>query len=227
MNLAAMPIEPGNVDLDFLRGIVGRNSRVIVEIGSNDGTETLELLKRFRRASFHAFEPDARAIAKFKVKVTDPSARLYEMAVSANDGEATFHVSSGFPEGLHPDAVAYWPGGWDQSGSLRKPKRATESYPWLKFERAVTVKTVRLDTWARENGIGTIDLIWADMQGAEGDMIAGGGATLSRTRFLYVEYSNDEEYEGEPTLDALLDMLPNFSVLKRYPSDILLQNRRL
>ena len=62
------------------------------------------------------------------------------------------------------------------------------------------------------------------MQGAEGDMIAGGQATLARTRYLYTEYSNEEIYEGEPTLEALLAMLPKFSVVKRYPSDVLLKN---
>jgi len=40
-----------------------------------------------------------------------------------------------------------------------------------------------------------------------------------------VEYSNDEIYEGEPTLPVLLDMLPNFSVVKRYPADVLMKNR--
>ena len=50
------------------------------------------------------------------------------------------------------------------------------------------------------------------MQGAEGDMIAGGQATLARTRYLYTEYSNEEIYEGEPTLETLLAMLPNFQL---------------
>ena len=82
----------------------------------------------------------------------------------------------------------------------------------------------RLDNWARENSIGAIDFIWADTQGAEGDLISGGQATLARTRYLYLEYSNDEIYEGEPSLQALLAMLPNYSVIKRFPNDVLLKN---
>jgi hypothetical protein len=82
----------------------------------------------------------------------------------------------------------------------------------------------RLDTWAAQNGIARVDFIWADVQGAEGDLISGGKDTLARTRFFYTEYSNDEWYEGQPTLAQIMDMLPNFRILQRYPMDVLLEN---
>jgi hypothetical protein len=62
------------------------------------------------------------------------------------------------------------------------------------------------------------------MQGAEGDLISGGRSTLGHTRYLYTEYSDEEWYEGQPNLARLIDMLPNFSVLKRYPMDVLFKN---
>ena len=66
-----------------------------------------------------------------------------------------------------------------------------------------------------------------DMQGAEGDLVAGGRETLARTRYLYTECFDDELYEGAPTRSALLDMLPDFEVVRLYESDILLRNARL
>lgn len=48
-----------------------------------------------------------------------------------------------------------------------------------------------------------------------------------RTRYLFCEYSNEELYEGEPTLEALLDMMPGFEVLQRFPFDVLLRNTTL
>src|SRR5262249_38876283 len=158
---------------------------------------------------------------------------LFKMAIGAIDGEAEFHVSSGLPPDVDAvTAAANYPRGWDQSGSLRRPKAHRKKWPWCKFKSVITVDVRRLDSWARENAISTIDLIWADMQGAEGDLASGGQATLAKTRYLYVEYSDEEIYEGEPNLEALLGMLPNFSlgmmpnfsVIKRYPSDVLLKN---
>jgi 2-O-methyltransferase len=119
---------------------------------------------------------------------------------------------------------AEYPEGWDQSGSLRAPKSHKIVWPWVKFESIVAVQVRRLDTWARENGIGTVDFIWVDLQGAEGDLISGGREALARTRYLYTEYSNDELYEGQPNLVQLMEMLPNFSVLSRYAMDVLFKN---
>jgi hypothetical protein len=84
-----------------------------------------------------------------------------------------------------------------------------------------------LDSWASEQGITKVDLIWADMQGAEGDLVAGGSETLAQTRYLYTEYSDEEWYEGQPTLARLVDMLPNFWILRRYRWDVLFENKTM
>ena len=54
--------------------------------------------------------------------------------------------------------------------------------------------------------------------------MSGGRETLARTRYFYTECFDDELYEGAPNLSALLDMLPNFEIVKRYESDVLLRN---
>ena len=41
-----------------------------------------------------------------------------------------------------------------------------------------------------------IDLIWADVQGAEADLIEGGTEALRRTRYFYTEYNNQELIRG-------------------------------
>jgi hypothetical protein len=72
-----------------------------------------------------------------------------------------------------------------------------------------------------------IDLIWADTQGAEGDLIAGGAEALAATRFFYTEYSNDEWYDGQPDLKKIADMLPNFDIVHRFSMDALLRNKAI
>ena len=75
--------------------------------------------------------------------------------------------------------------------------------------------------------IDTVDFIWADVQGAEGDMIRGGLRVLSRTRYLYTEWSDDELYEGQATLTEILRLLPDFRVVELWSDDVLLENTRL
>lgn len=99
-------------------------------------------------------------------------------------------------------------------------------YPSITFERTITIKTANLDTFCNEQGIETIDFIWMDVQGAEIDIIQGGQNTLTKTRFIYTEYSRMELYEGQATLRQLLKQLKTFKILVKYPKDVLLQNKK-
>lgn len=174
---------------------------IILEVGANDGKTTNEFLTEFPGATIYAFEPDARAIAKWRRNVRSGNAVLIETAIGATDGTQEFWVSGGTPPG------GGYPDGWDQSGSLRRPKTHREFWPWVTFDRTIPVPVARLDTWSRENYSGPIDLIFADVQGAEGDLIAGGRDTLAAARFFYTEFSNSEWYDGQPTLTAIQDSI--------------------
>lgn len=218
------PVTNEQITGEFVANLIGTDAQMILEIGAHHGGHTAAFLKFFPRAQIHAFEPDPRAVKVLKSNVNDPRLRIHEIAIGAQNGKAEFHISSGLPPDATAQVEAIYPQGWDQSGSLRAPKTHKQKWPWCKFKKTITVAVRSLDHWAQRCEIGEIDFIWADMQGAEGDMIAGGQATLDRTRYLYTEYSNEEIYEGEPTLETLLAMLPKFSVVKRYPSDVLLKN---
>jgi len=220
-------ITPGEINLRYLRGVVGPSASVILEIGANDGSHTRQMLEQFPQAVIYAFEPDPRAFAKFSANVRDPRVRVFNAAIGGTDGEAEFHTSGGLPPTMTEEKAVRYAQGWDQSGSLRAPKTHTMVWPWCEFGEKIPVRVHRLDTFARDNAIGPIDLIWADMQGAEGDLIAGGAETLAKTRFFYTEYSDDEWYEGQPTLQALADMLPSFKIVHRFPMDVLFKNAAL
>lgn len=228
MSQTIPPVSPGTFNAQYMWELIGgAEAPVILEIGANNGDHTARFLKLFPKAKLYAFEPDPRAIRKFKAQVSDPRARLFEIAIGAEDGEAEFHVSSGLPDNMPPHKKALYPEGWDLSGSLRAPKTHTIVWPWVKFERTIAVPVKRLDTWAQENGVGRIDFIWADVQGAEGDLIAGGAAALARTRYFYTEYGDFEYYEGQVTLAQIAALLPNFRILRRYKTDVLLENVNL
>jgi 2-O-methyltransferase len=82
-----------------------------------------------------------------------------------------------------------------------------------------------LDTWSEQHQIGNADFIWADVQGAESDLVEGAARFLKSSRYLYTEYSNDEWYEGQVTLNELLEKLPDFDLVRRYQMDALFENK--
>jgi 2-O-methyltransferase len=208
-----------------LKKIVGE-ARVILDIGCNDGEHTNLFLKLFPGATIHAFEPDERAIRRFKENVKSDLVHLHEIAIGDCDGETTFYKSGGMPKKCRLKL----PEGWDLSGSIMKPKNHLKKHPWCTFEDGGKIQVKSLDTWARENNIDKIDLIWADVQGAELQLILGGAKTLLKTRWLYTEYSNDEMYEGQLQLDTLADIMQmglHFDVETIYDNDVLFRNTQL
>jgi 2-O-methyltransferase len=216
----SFPITPGALSADEIRLCVGKDDPVIIEVGANCGQTTVEMLKAMPRATIHAFEPDPRAIAKFRAAVTGPNVHLYECAIGATNGTANFHQSSG------AEQLPEYGEGWDQSGSIRRPNSHLTVWPWVKFEKQISVPIMTLDTWSELHHIEKADFIWADVQGAESDLVEGAARLLRASRFLYTEYSNEEWYEGQITLAELRARLPDFDLVMRYPMDALFRNKR-
>jgi hypothetical protein len=60
------PITPGAMSANDIRQLVGKVDPVIVEVGANCGQTTIEPLKAMPTVTIFAFEPEPRAIAKFR-----------------------------------------------------------------------------------------------------------------------------------------------------------------
>jgi len=215
-SLDSIVIESGNLSADDIRRMVGKDNPIIIEIGANIGQSTIEFIKVMPKARIYCFEPDPRAAAKLRQKISSIQAdvKIFECAVGDFNGTVSFHQSSG--EGDQKD--------WDQSGSIREPKNHSIAWPWVKFQSKIEVPIVRLDDWAIEQGIVDVDFIWADVQGAEIDLIKGAKKILESSRFFYTKYSNDEWYEGQADLKQLYEALDNFSVCRIFRMDALFEN---
>ena len=214
------PLEPH----DFV-GLISANP-VIVEIGAYDGYHTKEFFKHFRPFRYFSFEPDSRALTSY-IHQRDSKRwknyRLYEAAISDQDGTADFHFS-------HDSRRSSQYGG---SSSLRRPKEHLDHFKWCTFPETRKVTTMRLDTWREQQAVAEfgpfmIDLIWADTQGAENMLIAGGSETLNGyTKLFYTEVEEYEMYEGQTNLAGLVQMLPQFRLIGTFESNALFAHRTL
>ena len=215
--LCDRPVEPGSLAVSEVAALVNRDDPVILEIGANDGQHSKAFLRTFPRCRLFCFEPDHRAIERWRARITNPRATLFEGAIGATDGTAAFHMSAGREDQVRD--------GWCDSGSLRPPKEHLRVHPDITFPRVIDVPCLRLDTWLASAKLTRIDFIWMDVQGAERDVIAGGAEALAMTRWLYTEYSNKELYEGQANLAELCGLLPEFALRRRFKGDALFQAR--
>ena len=218
---------PHELTAENIANFVGR-SPLMLEIGSHEGSDTAKFLEAMPGISLWCFEPEQRAIVRFKDRIgSDPRVTLYEAAVAHLDGEHVFYPSGG--KAGHMDD-------WDYSGSLNTPTGHLERSPEIKFKEPVTVKCRSLDSWLDsvygqplEDEDRDLDFIWADVQGSQRDVIAGGQKTLKITRFLYIECHHPSPlYEGEPSREELIALLPDFEPMGIYATDnILFKHRNL
>lgn len=201
-----------------IKFLLKKENPLILEIGSHNGSDSKEFLEEFSKIKLFCFEPDPRTIKEFKEKIKDKRCKLQKLALSNKKGEIEFYLSENIDDSKKGS----------DSSSLKKPKEHLEKFPWIKFDKKIKVKTNTLDNWTRKNKIKKIDFIWADVQGAEKELILGGKETLNKkTKYFYTEFYNKELYEGQIGLKEILKMLPNFKVIKIYGNNVLLKNKNL
>jgi len=114
------------------------------------------------------------------------------------------------------------------SSSINEPKEVLTYWPEMTFEKK-QIESIKLDTYVNQNNLQDriIDFIWADIQGAEVNLIKGGKNTFKNVRYFYTEYSNGNLYKGDKGLNGILKLLPNFEIECDYKGDVLLKNKYL
>jgi FkbM family methyltransferase len=205
------------IEMRELRSLLMREDPTILELGAHNGWNTMQFLESFSSSFVHCFECDPRPLKNLKKVLKKRKVKkrvfVYEIAVSDKCGEHVFFQSGGHPS---TDFKAEW----DCSSSLLEPTGHLEHFPWCNFNRRIYVNTISLDSWYVENKKRLpelVDLIWADLQGAEHLMIKGGKTVLDRTRYLFCEYYNTPMYAGQRNMQELFDMLgSNWQPLATY-----------
>jgi FkbM family methyltransferase len=201
-----------------IKNLINKENPMIFEIGCADGGDTLEFINTFSDLEIYCFEPEPKNIKLVKEKINYPKHHLFEGVISDVNGELIFNRS----RTDNPDDLSY-------SGSIKKPKEHLNEWSFIKFDEQITVKSITLDKFCEDKNIQLIDFIWADVQGAEENLIMGGLNTLNtKVRYFYTEYSNKEYYEGQLRLDALLNLMgDNWELVRDFGSDVLLKNKTL
>lgn len=188
---------PTEAEMELRRLFRANEALVICDIGACEGEDSIRYARRFPHARVFAFEPlpanQALVRAHF-ARAAAANAELIPLALSAGTGEAQFHVSSGRPPDLF--AGENWNDG-NKSSSLLAPASPDPMHGWIKFKETISVRTESLDNFCATRGLGQIDFIHMDVQGAEHLVLAGATAMLPCTTAIWLEVSSRELYQGQ------------------------------
>jgi len=216
--------------LERLKGVVAESDNpVLFEFGMCDGYHSniiLEILSNSGKPFiYHGFEPVKELYENIRLKYNPNLGKVYywNKAIADKVGFMEFFKSGGYRIENGQVKDHYY-----GSSSIRKPKLVTQAWKDMTF-KTITVETTTFDAHVNHFGLKDklIDFVWADIQGAEVDLINGGKETFQSVRYFYTEYANSEYYEGEIGLYEICKMLPDFKIVEDYGGDVLLKNKKI
>jgi FkbM family methyltransferase len=216
----------------FKQIISASDSPFVIEFGGCDGYHSnlmIDVLNSIRpNFSYHIFEPVPELVEHINTRIgrfinNNPNIKVFNEAIGSKTGQVTFYQSGGtkYENGVIADS-------YYGSSSVRKPKLVLQAWKDMRFTETIC-KSLTFDDYVVREGINNriIDFVWADIQGAEVDLILGGQEAFKNVRYFYTEYCESELYEGEINLNKILELMPNFEVVEDYNGDVLLKNKNI
>ena len=203
---------------------------VFFEVGVMDGACSAGFYSYMEKNSrddnrYFAFEPFGKNYLKIKNNSNFPhdkkGVELVNKAIFSKTGKLTLHTSSGKTVGN--------PNEYEGCSSLLEPTEVKTIFPFLKFGSEL-VDAITIDDFCKEKNIGGIDFIFADIQGAEGEMVKGAVEMLPNIKFMFLEKSDkDILYDNQPLTNDLIELMAEhgFAVAKVFECDILFYNKKL
>ncbi|MDO8303699.1 MAG: FkbM family methyltransferase [Sedimentisphaerales bacterium] len=165
-----------------------KHPAIIVEIGSYNGKDSLELSRMFPCAKVFTFEADS---SNFEIVRNNVSVRrqitAINKAVFSHTGSVTFYKSKGTD-----DSSAF-----RGSGSCLEPtEKLKKTWPKMTFDEQIEVGSITLADWAKENNFDSVDFIWMDAQGAELAILQGAENLLASAGAILLEVWQEAYYKG-------------------------------
>ncbi len=156
---------------------------VMIDIGANEGVTIRRMLDEFPRGTVYAFEPAPETYQLLCRNVAgDGRVRTFALAAGSRNGTVDFHVTEN---------------NW--CSSVLQPSNLGKRYygDWYNTRRTVQARVVRLDDWAKGEGVERVDFLKVDAQGYDLEVLKGAeGLLRSGVRALNCEFQFAPEYEG-------------------------------
>jgi len=176
----------------IIQELVKAPQPIIFDVGAHFGESVTFLKKAFPNSFLYSFEPDPDSFSVLTSSVIEKS-QCFNIALSDVDGTACFYRNSiSHTNSLHKVNT----NSKDSIGIANATESGDLSF-FEGFNHEIDVPTVRLDTFASQHAIVSIDLLKIDVQGAECSVLKGGANILEKTKAIILEISFFDYYEKQ------------------------------
>lgn len=176
---------------------VGGDCKIIFDVGANRGDVTALYRQGFPEAEIFAFEPFPQSLEIFKGKHgKDNKIHAFQLALAAEEGEKILYVNHNV----------------DTNSLLLSRDTGLSSDKQVKNVSELPVKTVTLDVFCRDKGIGYIDILKMDIQGGEWAALQGASGLLQNGKIglIYSEVYFIEQYKDQPLFHDISKLLHSY-----------------
>jgi FkbM family methyltransferase len=165
--------------------VFDRDSKIVIlDVGSRDLDESIELSQAFPNAKIIAFEPNPNQFPICQERSLQyPNIQVHQYACSDEEGTLDFYVV----DNNHG------------ASSLLEPIHIPGDWSWSK----TTVEVKRIDTVLNEIGIKNVDVVWMDVQGIELKALKGMGSFINDVKLMHTEACPTPYYKGHILKDEL------------------------
>jgi FkbM family methyltransferase len=178
---------------------------ILLDVGANWGTDSLNKTKDNSNIITWAFEPTPELVAHLNNESKDYSNRYHivPIALSDFDGTAQFNIA---------DSPGH---DWGTSSLNTFSDNLDRTWPGrtdFKVTRTIEVQVSRFDTWYQTNGINfdKIDFFHCDTQGSDLKVLQGMGDLINLIQEGVVECARNEQvklYKENHTVQEMQDFL--------------------
>jgi len=174
------------------------NPKIIVECGTCNGEDTIDMAKVYRPNKLYTFEanPENHQLCR-EVLAPYPYIQFEAQAVNDITGFTQFYPGDRekcrFPNGGISSMYPFKPG-----------------HSEFALKEAITIPCTRLDDYLMAQGVCNVDLVCMDVQGAELKALHGLGTYLHTVQVIIAEVWYKTYYDGSPVYSELVEFLRSY-----------------
>lgn len=171
-----------------------KNIKTILDVGSLNGIESVFFSKLLPWAEIHSFDVSPIAIEMIKDNQKGiQNCHFHQIAISNIIGKVSFWIPKD---------------NWG-AASILKPINGPGCIENPTVCSVIEVPCITIESWAKEQNINSIELLWMDLQGNELNALKGMGNLIDNVIALHSEIGLKPYYEGHqlyPEINYFLEM---------------------
>ena len=167
----------------IVKFIDNKNVKIVVDIGAHKG-EFLKHIKKIKSIrKVYSLEPQKKVYEELLKEIDNKKFFAYNIAISNRNGKQKMQIND-----------------FSMTSTLSKVNENSIYYKIKKFiignkkKKFEYIKTEKLDLFTKKRKLNKIDLLKIDTEGHELSVVKSGLKTLKKTRYLLIEFRQNDLY---------------------------------